>query len=157
MTDKVLFRSISLLVLLILISCSNSSVFDRVVTIPSDGWQAKNCLLFDFPISDTTLRYDVFFHVRNKQNYTYSNLWLFVDIKAPNGFIKRDTFEIMLADATGRWYGKGIGNINSMLVPYKTEFSFPLRGLYEISIQHAMYDETLENLMDVGIRIQPHQ
>jgi gliding motility-associated lipoprotein GldH len=142
---------------LLLISCDNQALFDKVVSVPSDGWQAKKKFAFEFPVADTMQLYDILFHIRNQQNYAYSNLWLFVDVTAPNGYVKRDTLEIMLADKTGRWYGKGIGNVNSMLVPYKTETRFPFRGIYKITLQHAMYDDRLTNLLDIGIRVQPHQ
>jgi gliding motility-associated lipoprotein GldH len=147
----------SLLFIFFLVSCNNRSIYDRVLPIPSDGWQAKDKLAFEFPISDTSQAYDILFHVRNEQNYSYSNIWLFIEITAPNGYARRDTFEIMLADTKGRWYGKGIGNINSMLVPYKKEAKFPLRGLYKISLQHAMYDDVLTRVLDVGVCIVPHQ
>ncbi len=141
----------------ILICCAGEPVFDRVESIPSEGWGIDNIISFEFPISDTNQLYDILIHTRNLQNYSYSNIWLFIDITAPNSFTKRDTFEIMLADDAGRWYGKGIGNINTMLVPYKEGAKFSISGVYKMTLQHAMRDEVLENIMDVGIRIQKHQ
>ncbi len=146
-----------LIPLILLINCTNKPLYDRVDSIPSDGWETGNKLMFEFPITDTTLSYDILFHVRNLQNYSYSNIWLFIEIAAPNSFVKRDTFEIMLADDAGRWLGKGIGNINSMLTPYRIETTFPFRGIYKITLQHAMRDELLKNMLDVGIRVQQHQ
>jgi gliding motility-associated lipoprotein GldH len=146
-----------ILTLVIFSHCTNPSLYDRVESIPSDGWRANNKLSFVFPISDTTQSYDIFLHVRNFQNFSYNNLWLFIEITAPNNYTRRDTFEIMLADDTGRWFGKGIGNINSMLVPYQKEISFPMRGIYTITLQQAMREDVLENIMDLGLRVQQHQ
>ncbi len=145
------------LVSLILISCTGHPVLDEVSSIPSEGWKSDDRISYDFPISDTSKAYDIFFHIRNMQHYSYSNIWLFVEITAPNSFVRRDTFEIMLADKAGRWYGKGIGNINSMLVPYAEEIKFAYSGIYKISLQHGMRENVLENLLDIGVRVQQHQ
>jgi gliding motility-associated lipoprotein GldH len=151
------FIGVFLVATILMGGCGNQTGFDSVSSIPSNGWSAAEPVVFEFPVSDTTKAYDIYIHIRNQQSYAFSNLWMFIEIAAPNGYIKRDTFEIMLADETGRWYGKGIGSINSMLVPYKQEAIFPLRGVYKISLQQAMYDDLLEDIIDVGLRIQPHQ
>ena len=90
------------LVSLILISCTGHPVLDEVSSIPSEGWKSDDRISYDFPISDTSKAYDIFFHIRNMQHYSYSNIWLLVEITAPNSFVRRDTFEIMLADKNRR-------------------------------------------------------
>ena len=75
---------------------------------------------------------------------------------APNGSVLTDTLEIILADETGRWMGKGIGNVNEMQVPYKQNVFFINRGIFKVSIQHAMRDSTLSGILDIGFRLQYH-
>lgn len=146
-----------LLLIFVLAACDQQPLYEKVNAIPTDGWKVDNKLTFQFPISDTLHDYDIFFHVRNFQNYSYSNLWLFIEITAPNQYIQRDTFEIMLADETGRWLGKGIGNINSMLIPYQKQINFPYRGIYTLTVQQGMREELLEDILDLGIRVQKPQ
>ena len=143
--------------IMLLICCDNGAIYDRVDSIPSVGWSTNEKYTFEFPINDTNQFYDIMIHIRNQQTYGYSNLWLFIETTAPNNYVKKDTFEIILADQTGRWLGKGIGNVNSMLVPYRTSVSFPFRGIYRITLQQGMYDNPLMNLLDIGIRVQPHK
>ena len=141
----------------LLVSCSNKQVYEQIHTLPANGWEIDGILHFDMPVTDTTRAYDLLLHLRNKGNYEYSNIWLFIETKSPAGNSLRDTFEIRLTDDSGRWLGKGIGDINEMLVPYKQNVLFPYRGIYAITIQQAMREETLENFLDVGVRLQYHK
>lgn len=138
-------------------SCGTDKVFDEVVTIEQAIWDKDEVLKFNVPISDTSAGYDILVHLRNGSNYKYSNLWLFIETSAPNGNQLRDTAEFTLADPSGKWLGKGIGDVNSQLLRYKTNIRFPYRGIYKISLEQAMREEELEEIMDVGIRIQEHK
>jgi gliding motility-associated lipoprotein GldH len=152
-----IFRSIALLILLLTgVSCDKNSVYDHVINFPSAGWASDNAVEFDVPVNDTKRAYDMLIHLRNTGDYKYSNIWLFIETKSPNGNAIRDTFEIKLADDAGRWTGKGIGNVYELLVPYKQNILFPNRGIYQVRIWQAMRDETIDHLLNLGLRLQYH-
>ena len=138
-------------------SCNQNQVFDEVVSLPADGWSATDTLWFNAAILDTSAVYDVFLHIRNEKTYNYSNLWLFMETIAPNGRTLRDTLEITLADDEGNWLGKGIGNVNTLLTPYITQVSFRYRGIYTFAIIQGMRDIKLEDILNVGLRIDYHK
>ena len=137
--------------------CSQNRLFDEVQKIPHTGWAASDSKKFTVSVSDTSQAYDIFLHIRNSTSYNYSNLWLFVKTSAPNGDHITDTLEFFLADPSGHWLGKGLGSINSMLIPYKQNIRFPFRGIYTFEFQQAMRKEVLSGIMDIGLRVQPHQ
>lgn len=145
---------IVVLVAICLASCSDSRIYDEVQKLPSDEWELSNNLEFFVNVSDTLAAYDILMHIRNNNSYSYSNLWMFVETTSPNGAIMRDTVEFYLADNSGRWLGKGIGSINSMLVPYKMNIRFPYRGIYQINVQQAMRTEVLRGIKDIGVQVQ---
>ena len=67
--------------------------------------------------------------------------------------------ECLLADPTGRWYGKGTGFIFAnravdAKVLYKTGNRFPAAGHYVIRLEQAMRTERLEGVMDVGVSVE---
>jgi gliding motility-associated lipoprotein GldH len=64
-----------------------------------------------------------------------------------------DTIEFFLADPTGKWLGSGLGSVNSMLLPYRTNIKFPQRGIYTFEFKQGMRQEELKGIMDVGLRI----
>ncbi len=138
-----------------LAACSNPVVFEEVATLPSSGWAAGDTLGFTIPIADTAQVCNVLLHVRNTKNYSYSNLWVFVTTHAPNGHTQRDTLELILADASGRWLGKGTRSINTQLITYMNRVKFPVSGIYTLTVEQAMRDTLLKNITDFGFRIEP--
>lgn len=138
-------------------ACSNNALYDETTILPDEGWDFNQSLKFSFPVTDTSLVCDILLHLRNEKTYAYSNLWLFLQTTAPNGASQSDTLELMLADESGRWMGKGARSINTMLVPYVQAVKFPQLGVYNMEIRHAMRDTIIENITDIGIRVQFNQ
>jgi gliding motility-associated lipoprotein GldH len=148
--------SIVLILFSLNFSCKSGIIYDDIQKISPEGWTAEEIISFRAPVNDTTSSYNIYLHVRNTSKYEYSNLWLFINTIAPNGESIRDTTEFFLADPSGQWLGKGLGAVNTMLLPYKVNVRFPHRGIYTFEIQHGMRKEILENILDVGIRIQQY-
>ncbi len=144
------------LLLLFLLTCTSHTVTDQVYSIKAEGWEYTDKMVFEYAISDTLASYDILIHIRNTKNYSYSNLWLFIETLAPSGKYQRDTLEVTLTDENGRWLGKSTQSINTMLVPYKENIHFSDRGIYQTVIQHAMRDTVLKHITDIGLRIQDH-
>lgn len=143
------------LFVILLLACNNNSVFNQYKTIPKSEWNRDSLLLFQVPVTDTLLNHNLFINVRNDIGYKYSNLWLFIDIKQPGDTIAvKDTFEITLADPTGKWLGTGFGGIKTNEILYRQNVYFPVSGIYEIQIQHGMRGKILENITDVGFRVE---
>lgn len=142
------------LLVMLSVSCSKNVVFDDVARISDEGWQAGQKYTFQVPVSDTLAAYDILIHSRNKSSYEFSNLWLFIETIAPSGESMRDTTQIILADETGHWLGHGLSSVNTMLTPYKTNIRFPYRGIYVFEIRQGMRKEMLEDIIDIGLRVQ---
>ncbi len=143
-------------------SCHEGPFFDEVQKIPDRDWDASTPVSFVVQVNDTTTAYDLLILLRNTNQYSYSNFWMFIETTAPSGVSLRDTFEIQLADADGRWLGKGLGSVNTLLVPYKVNIRFPYRGIYTFKMVQAMRDEDklgnrrVKGISDIGLRILPH-
>jgi gliding motility-associated lipoprotein GldH len=142
------------LIFLLLLSCDKNRVFEKNVKIPGNTWQKSNIIHFNVNISDTSSSHNVYINLRNRSQYAYSNIFMFITMHAPSGESVRDTFEITLADVRGRWLGRGIGNALSNQVLYLQNVRFPYRGIYVFDIEQAMWDEKLENIIDIGLRIE---
>jgi gliding motility-associated lipoprotein GldH len=145
---------LSALVCLSLLSCDKKRVFEKNIKIPGNTWKKENIIHFNVNISDTASPHNIFINLRNRNRYTYSNIFMFITTHAPSGESVRDTFEITLADVRGRWLGRGIGNALSNQVLYLRNIKFPYRGVYVFDIEQAMWDAELDNIADVGLRIE---
>ena len=144
------------MIAVLVVSCSDDRIYDEVQKISFTGWDKADRKSFTISVNDTAQAYDIFLHLRNKTSYANQNLWVFVKTSAPNGDNITDTLQFMLADHTGKWLGKGLGSINSMLIPYKQNIRFPYRGIYTFEFTQAMREDILHGIIDIGIRVQKH-
>jgi gliding motility-associated lipoprotein GldH len=145
---------ILLLVSLVMNSCGFQAVYDAQVNIPNGKWSKDNAVKFDVVISDTVSSCDFILNLRNTTDYRYSNLYVFLMTRFPNGNVTRDTIECILADHTGRWTGNGWGNTKDNQIVLKSGLQFPLSGNYEFFVQQAMRADTLTGITGVGLRIE---
>lgn len=146
---------LSVLALLILFaSCDNNRIFEENKSIPDTGWDSSNVVKFDVEIKDPSTPANFYVNVRNADGYPYSNLFLFVKTKFPNGKQSNDTLECQLADEKGKWIGKGIGDIFDNQIPFKRNVRFPLAGTYSFEIMQGMRASNIPLIMDVGLRIE---
>lgn len=139
--------------LLLFASCSNSS-FDKRIVIPEAEWAQENRISFDVTVDDTVSGYNFGIGLRHLENYRYSNLFLFLHTRMPNGNITHDTIECTLATPEGRWIGRGSGSMRDLTVPLNENLLFPLKGTYHFEIEQAMREPVLKGISDIGLYIE---
>lgn len=147
------------IVMLLFFSCKEKNVhFLEYKEIPNSSWNQKDSIDFEFEIIDSLIAYDLFLELRTTTSYNWSNIFVFSDLKFPNQETRRDTFEFELADKYGKWYGDKTGTtvINSLKL-YNKKVNFPLKGSYHFTIHQAMRDLSLNEIMDVGVKIKKIQ
>lgn len=152
--QKVLILS-GCFLLLLKCGCENEKKYllNKIVPLPSSGWKYDDIKTFSFSVTDTSQPYDLFLHVRNKNEYQYQNLWVDVTIISPVEVFTKERVNVILADEYGNWKGEGGRNVNTMLHPFLENYKFPYLGIYSLELQHAMRDSTLQNISDIGIQI----
>ena len=139
--------------LLILASCTNTNVYDKLEAIKDASWASKNIIRLEYVVQDTATAQDIFINLRHTGLYKYNNIYLFVTTTAPNGKNIKDTVEFALAQPSGKWLGSGVGDILDCRLAYKRQVRFGQRGKYIFYIQHGMRDTNLAEILDVGLRI----
>jgi gliding motility-associated lipoprotein GldH len=146
---------ISIAVLLfVFASCMPKKEFEAYKTLDTDGWDKDSLVVFPVELNDTTGSHNLYLNVRNSSNYGFSNLWLFISIKAPDGRVVTDTLQFWLADTSGKWLGSGIGDLFDNQFLYKENIFFPIPGTYEFSVQQGMRANKLKGIRDIGISIK---
>jgi gliding motility-associated lipoprotein GldH len=143
-----------IMVIFLISSCDDHAVYDKNISLPEFSWNFQDTLSFHVNIADTSHAHNIYLNIRNSESYQYSNIFLFVSTYAPTGHFLKDTFEIKLADKSGKWFGRGVGNVFSLQVPYKRKIKFPYKGIYLFEIQHAMWNKNLKGIADVGLRVE---
>jgi len=139
---------------LLLVSCDQNRVFESYKTLDQSGWHKDSLLVFPVEVKLTGPSHNLYINLRNSGDYQFSNIWLFINIKSPDGKVLTDTVEFQLADPSGKWQGNGIGDLFDNQFDYKEGVFFPTPGIYEFTIQQGMRSENLKGIQDVGLRIE---
>lgn len=148
-------RFFVLIISVCLFSCDSKKVFDQYIQVENGVWKRENIAKFSINIEDTTSAHNLYINIRNKGNYPFSNLYMFVKVEGPDGNFSVDTVNCILADKSGKWLGKGIGDLWDVKVPYIGGFKFAKLGEYKFSFEQAMrVNNGLEGITDVGLRIE---
>ncbi len=151
---KTLFQSLLIMAgLLLITSCSQHSIYNEHVDLKNGKWFKDNSAHFEVTITDTSGLYNYFITLRHNTDYRYSNLYLFLTTQFPDNTYTRDTLECVLADNSGKWFGKGWSNIKEDNILLRQNLKFPMAGKYNFYIQQAMRQDTLKNILSVGINI----
>ncbi|MBD5317254.1 MAG: gliding motility lipoprotein GldH [Bacteroides sp.] len=133
-------------------ACVDRGAYSSFTTVEPQGWAYGDTLRFEVARADSLKPGTLTVAVRNTNLYPYSNLWLEVSYNH-DGRPYRDTVNMRLADAYGRWTGKGFG------AEYQTEATVaqgvvPANGS-TITLRHIMRADTLRGLEHVGVTLKP--
>jgi gliding motility-associated lipoprotein GldH len=145
------------LLLIVFSACDRKKVFEDYKSIPDAVWNQDSLVMFTIPVTDTLQHHNLLVNVRNEVSYPYSNLWLFIEIVQPDGETVKDTFEVALADPSGKWLGDGFGGLKTLQAMYRRNVYFPETGKYEINIQQGMREKNLSGISDIGFRVEKIQ
>ncbi|NND76723.1 MAG: gliding motility lipoprotein GldH [Flavobacteriales bacterium] len=139
---------------LVLQACSYSSVFDDFAVIPEGNWHYQDTVKFEMQLEDTMELCDFFVVLRHDNDYHYNNFITFIRLEFPNGRARLDTVEMLLASPSGKWLGSGFGDIYTTEQQFFARTRFPMKGTYKFQILHAMRDELLLGVNDIGIAVR---
>ena len=139
---------------MLLIGCSGNDIYFQYNPVAVKGWSKDTAYVFNVPVSDTTATYNVYVNIRNRSEYPYQNLWLFLKKISPDTIQTKDSIECYLADQRGKWLGTGMGSIMEMPVLYQQNVRFNKAGTYRYEIVQGMRDTMLIGINDIGMRVE---
>lgn len=145
---------IPIIFLFFLSSCSSNAVYDETYTLIDEKWEADSLYKFNFEITDPDVSYNILFNIRNRGDYSYQNLLMYVYFVLPENQTIHDTVNCLLADNKGKWTGIGWGSMWERTVIYKNNIRFPAAGQYSITIEHAMREKQLKAITNIGLRVE---
>jgi gliding motility-associated lipoprotein GldH len=146
----------AMLTCVMFLSCDDSAkVWEQTQSVDNCKWNMEEILQYTMPVDDTVSWFNLLLDLRNRTDYSYSNIYLFVKTEAPNGAFSVDTLEYSLAYDTGEWTGRGgSSGFKENRFPFRTTVRFPVKGDYSINIRHGMRDTVLTGIATVGVRLE---
>ena len=139
------------------VSCDNNIVFSEFQPVKDKKWDKQDEFVFQFEMNDVSIPYNISLQLRNSRLYPYKNLFVILEELHPTEIVINDTIECMLADSTGKWTGNGITLFQNLFM-LRNNYHLTDTGKYTIILRHAMVDEYLKGIEDVGVlveRVQP--
>jgi gliding motility-associated lipoprotein GldH len=152
MKNKIAFILLS--IFFVMSGCETKQLFEQSTIYPNHNWPAKQATKYQFNVTDTAAAYKIFFVIRHHNAYHYKNIWLDLSIKSPTNAITKQVLNLNLADDARGWLGTGMDDIYDQRIPMTAT---PIRfnkGIHEISVQHTMREDPLENILSTGIRVE---
>lgn len=137
-----------------LYSCGSKVEFEKEYTIKNNVWTPEKIMNFKFNVADNSKNYDVFFTMRNSENYRTANIWLYVTTSAPSGNSITDTLEYFVADPKGLWIGQSDGDFVKNKFIYKSNIKFKEKGKYSISVTQGMRKKDTPKVSNFGIIVK---
>jgi gliding motility-associated lipoprotein GldH len=135
-------------------SCE-TSLYNKFEPIDKNDWYIKDTLTFKFKILEPD-NYTIFFQTRHTKEYNYNNLWVKIIQDFPNE--KMDTsylYQTIVADPiSGRWLGECTSSYCTASTPLMENISLADTGNYKLSIIQYMRTNPLEEISDVGIKVE---
>lgn len=149
------------ILILIFTSCDPGMVYDKFEKVENQEWKWEDVKRFEVEMTDTQQSYNIYANIRHTKDYPLSNLYLFITIKGPMDNVLRDTVEIQIARADGKWlgknwYGSGFGEIKFVRSKIRSDVRFAHSGLYVFEVEQGMRLPSIP-VSDVGIRIEKYK
>jgi len=137
----------------LLVACDRNMLYDQFVHVEDASWDWSDIREFQVEVKDSLSLHNIYIQVRHTVDYPMSNLYMFVHVKSPEGQMRKDTIEMILARPDGEWTGRGNGHIRELSLLYRSGVRFALPGTYVFSLEQAMRKEQLP-VSDLGIRVE---
>jgi gliding motility-associated lipoprotein GldH len=156
---KTLFRTscIVLLASYILSSCTTIDLYEKAVTIPRHQWSSSFKPSFEFTIKDTSAPYRLFLILRHTEKYNFNNIFVNVYVKGPGqDTVQKIQQDLVLATNDKGWLASGMDDIYEHRIQLGSDQSLRA-GNYTFTIEQIMREDPLENVLNVGLRIEKKQ
>ncbi len=137
-----------------LVSCNQSLVFEENREMAHGSWHKDSLVVFNPVIEDTSKVFNLGFSLKHNNDYSYSNLWLFVEVNGPGGHQQTDTMEFFLAEPDGRWLGKGNDKTRVANWLYKPGVKLRQPGAYSFIVHQGMRRDLLEGVLSLSMWIE---
>jgi len=139
---------------MIFLACDRGNVlFEENQNFEDNTWSFDDPKTFSYHSKDSITPVKLYINLRTTTDFPYRNIYMFLHSNYSNGYSNIDTLQFFLADAEGNWLGDNSGTIveNRALV---SKGVFRDTGTYSFTLEQAMRNDSLTEILDVGVRIE---
>ncbi len=139
---------------LLFFACQGNVIFEEEQKIPAGGWRYADTLNFSFPVTDTTLLYNLLLDFEYADTFPDQNLYVNLHTLFPDGkrLHKMKSFEFFGPD--GKPLGRCSGHTCRSTTMLQENAFFKLTGTYMITIEQFGRREALAGVKSVALRVE---
>lgn len=156
------FSTLSLLTVGFIFSCSKPTFFMNYKDF-NGHWPVYEKVLFTLD-KGTENPVNLMIYIRNNKQYPYSNLFLIAKLKTGDSLLLCDTLEYAMADAQGKWLGKGFLEVKESKLWWRENYQLPAVENINVQLEHALRSnnseqglDNLEGIVGVGFAMEEIQ
>lgn len=149
---KLKFRYMWLISALLLASCADQPYYQKSYSFQGNQWNQDVKPTFKIEVSDTTKAYDFMLTLRTTTDYGFSNVWIYLNTKTPNGERGREPFELKIANEDGSWAGKKTGTVVENQLIFSRR-KLPQKGTYYFTLEQGVTQKNLPEVLDIGLQV----
>ena len=133
---------------------NNNTIYSSFKDISNSNWSVLDTI--DFDLTTTIVKNPHIINLFGKINYdfSYSNLFVFINHYFEKEVIKKDTVLVPLFDSFGNPIQNNIGNTQFFNVDYLNNINFTEEGVYKIQVIHGMRENNLDGVEKIGIKLK---
>lgn len=147
---------IILLVSYLLVSCASVDLYEKNISLPGHEWKSSFKPAFVFTIKDTGANYQVYFVIRHTEKYNYNNIWINLYSQPPGDTVHKVPYELLLATNEKGWLASGMDDIYEHRIKL-TDIIKLKAGDYKFSLENIMREDPLQNVLNIGLRVEKKQ
>jgi gliding motility-associated lipoprotein GldH len=142
--------------LILFTGCNSKRVYEGKKDFPDRFWAFNDPAIFNFEIDDPNLKYNLSVSVRTAANYKYQNIYLQYYLEDSTGrLVSKDLKNIQLFNpVTGVPVGSGLGGLYDVQRVFLENFQFDHKGAYRFRIDQFMRQDSLPEILSVGLRVE---
>lgn len=147
-----------LCLVLICSSCNDDIIYESFQHIDEAEWSYADVKTFEIDLKENKdSGYELNLLFRHNNEYAWRNLNIRVHTTFPDGTKKTSIEEIPFADAKGKWYGSGKGDIILNEITLQEKAYIEKSGIHTFQIEQFMRYEPLEGIMDIGMSVSKRE
>jgi gliding motility-associated lipoprotein GldH len=143
---------------LCLASCTTMDLYEKSVSIPGHAWKSSYKPSFTFTIKDTSSAYDLFLVLRHNDKYSFNNIYINLYAQTPGSDSAQSArYDLTLGTNEKGWLATGMDDIYEhriSLTGSAQPLYFNKPGDYTFTVEQIMREDPLENVLNVGLRVE---
>lgn len=138
-------------------ACDSNRLYEKNHDFDERYWLSAENPEFQFEITDTTLKYNVYCNLRNSLSYPLSRIFVTYSLQDSTGHsYKNEMISIFLfEEKSGKPLGSSaLGNVYDHQTLLLKDYSFTKAGEYTLGFEQFMRMDTLQGILAVGFRLE---